>query len=101
MPLLVQQCDKVRNLEVEAENTQATLRVFRLADKKNGCKSRERVFTCQVIAAGITHARITNGSGHYSVEVSRALRNWFRSNGYQTGSFERDNGRVIKINFNR
>lgn len=70
----------VNDLDVIVENTQTTLRLF---------KNNERVFSCQVIAAGPKHARIINGNGTINPLVKRTIHSWLLQNNYEYVSYER------------
>ncbi|GAB3021798.1 hypothetical protein [Bowmanella dokdonensis] len=77
-------------LVVESEHTHTTLRVF---------AGDRRCFVCQVTAAGITTARITNAValGPFEPRTWRVIKNWLLDQGYTEATFERSDGRVKRL----
>lgn len=70
---------------VESEIIVEVLRVF---------EGEEREFSCLVITAGRTHARLIDGKGEMAVATMRALRIKLEYRGFSTFSYERADGRT-------
>lgn len=97
MPLEIQEQAELGGLEVEAEHTRTTLRVFKVVKILGVLRIRKRIFSCEVTAISLCDARVTNGNGVYNKEVAKTIRKWFISKNYKSVRFEKSDGRVKTI----